>query len=92
MCAVSVSDPVDVDQEVSRAAEDLVVAVRWRVDDEPRVFHAAHELTHRDLSLQPRQRTAKTEVDAAALPEVLIVLAFEVDVVGVGEPVRVTVS
>jgi pimeloyl-ACP methyl ester carboxylesterase len=28
----SVSNPVDVDQDVSRAAEDLVVAVRRRVD------------------------------------------------------------
>src|SRR5437588_8606422 len=81
VCAVSVSDPVDVDQDVSRAAEDLVVAVRRRVDNEPWVFHAANKLTHRDLGLQPRKRTAKTEVDAAAIPEVLVVLAFEVDVV-----------
>src|SRR5215470_19271999 len=60
----SVSDAVDVDQDVPRAAEYLVAPVRRRVDDEPRVLHAAHELPHRDLHLQPRQRTAETEVDA----------------------------
>src|SRR5262249_59288501 len=87
--STSVSDAVDVDQDVSRAAEYLVAPVRRRVDDEPRVLHAAHELAHRDLHLQPRQRTAETEVDAVAVAEVLVVLALEVDFVGVREPVRV---
>src|SRR6516162_2857004 len=88
----SVSDAVDVDQDMSRAAEYLVAPVRRRVDDEPRVLHSAHELAHRDLHLQPRQRTAETEVDAVALAEVLVVRALEVDFVGVREPVRVAVA
>ena len=75
----SVSDPVEVDQEVSRAAEDLVAAVRRRVDDEPRVLHAANELADRDLHLQPRERTAEAEVDAAGRADVLVVRAFEVE-------------
>src|SRR5215467_5981453 len=90
--SVSVPDTVDVDQDVPRTAEHLVVPVRRWVDDEPWVLHAAHELTHRDLSLQPRERTAETEVNAAAVAEVRVVLALEVNFIGLREPVRVAVS
>ena len=48
---MSVSDAVDVDQEVSRAAEDLVVAVGRRVGHEPWVVDSANELTYGDLGL-----------------------------------------
>ena len=87
----SVSDPVDVDPDVERAAEDLVAAVRRRVLDEPRVLHAAEELADRDLGLQPRERGAEAVVDALAVADVLVVRAFEVESVGVLEPFRVAV-
>lgn len=73
--AVSVQDSVDVDQEVAGAAEDLVAAVRRRVHDQPRVLRAAHELTDRDLDLQPRERTAEADVDALAEAEACAPLA-----------------
>src|ERR1700756_2887050 len=88
---VSVPDPADVDQEVAGAAEDLVAAVRRRVDDQPRILRAADELTDRDLDLQPRERTAEADVDALAEAEVLVVGALEVQLVGVLEPLWVTV-
>ena len=84
-------DPVDVDQEMARAAEDLVAAVRRRVLDEPRVLHAAEELADRGLDLQPRERSAEAVVDALAVADVLVVRALEVELVGVLEPRRVAV-
>ena len=63
--ASSVDDTVDVDQDVPRSAEYLVVPVRRRINHEARVLYPTNELTHRDLSLQPRDRAAETEVDAA---------------------------
>ena len=72
-----------------RSAEYLIVAVRRRIDHEPRVLYSANELADRNLRLQPRERTAETEVDAAAVAQVRVVLAFEVDLVRVREPVRV---
>ena len=74
----SLADAVDIYQDVPRTAEDLVVPVgRW-IDDEPRILYAAHELSHRYLGLQPCQRTAETEVDTTAEPEVLVVAALDV--------------
>src|SRR5262249_46204678 len=60
--------------------------------DESRVLHPANELADRDLSLQPRERAAETDVNAAAVAEVLVVLAFEVDLVWVREAVWVAVA
>ena len=91
MVVSSVSDPVEVDQEVYRAAEELVRSVRRRVDDEPRVLHAAQEYLDRRVHLQPRQRTAEAGVDAAGPAEVLVVRAFGVECVRVGELARVAV-
>jgi hypothetical protein len=76
---------------VSRAAEDLVVAVGRRVGQEPWVVDSANELTYGDLGAWAREWSAEAEVDAAAVAEVLVVLAFEVDVVGMAEPVGVAV-
>src|SRR5262249_24613457 len=90
--ASSVDNPVDVDHDVPRSAEYLVVPVRRRIDDESRVLHPANEVADRDLSLQPRERAAETDVDAAAVAEVLVVLAFEVDLVRVREAVWVAVA
>src|SRR6516165_7562610 len=88
----SVLDPVDVDQDVPWSAEYLVVAVRRRINHEPRVLCPTNELADRDLSLQPRQRATETEVDAAAIAKVCVILAFEVHLVRVREPARVAVS
>src|SRR5215471_13896426 len=90
--ASSVDNPVDVDHDVPRSAEYLVVPVRRRIDDESRVLHPVNELADRDLSLQPRERAAETDVNAAAVAEVLVVLAFEVDLVWVREAVWVAVA
>src|SRR5262249_48703187 len=68
------------------------VPVRRRISHEPRVLYPANELADRDLRLQPRERTAETEVDAAAVAKVLVILAFEVDLVWVRETVRVAVG
>ena len=38
--ATSVLDPVELDLEVQWAAEDLVLPVGRRIDDQARVFHA----------------------------------------------------
>src|SRR6185312_13274596 len=91
LSAPSVPDPVDVDEEAARAAEDLVAAIRRRVLDEPWVLHAAEELADRELGLQPGERGAEAVVDALAVADVLVVRAFEVESVGVLEPFRVTV-
>src|SRR5215831_18233137 len=90
--ASSVDNPVDVDHDVPRSAEYLVVPVRRRIGYEPRIPYPANELADRDLSLQPRERAAETDVDAAAVAEVLVVLAFEVDLVWVREAVWVAVA
>src|SRR5262249_57529997 len=66
--ASSVDNPVDVDHDVPRSAEYLVVPVRRRIDDESRVLHPANELADPDLSLQPRERAAETDLNAAPLP------------------------
>src|SRR5215831_3944697 len=90
--ASSVDNPVDVDHDVPRSAEYLVVPVRRRIDDESRVLHPANELADRNLRLQPRERAAETDVDATAVAEVLVVLAFEIDLVRVREPVRIAIA
>src|SRR5262249_4327751 len=77
---------------VSRSAEYLVVPVRRWIDHEPRISYAANELAHRDLSLQPRERAAETEMDAAAVAKGLVLLTFEVDLVGGRKTGRAAVS
>src|SRR5262245_36060090 len=88
----SVADPVDVDHDMPRSAEYLVVPVRRRIGYEPRVLYLANEFADSNLSLQPRERAAETDVDTAAVAEVLVVLAFEVDLVWVREAVWVAVA
>ena len=83
--------PIDVDQEVARAAEHRFRPVRRRIDDQPRVLHAAKKHLERGVHLQPRKRTAETDVDAAAPAEVLVVLAFGIEFVRVGELLRIAV-
>ena len=90
-CLPSVTDSIDVDQEVLRAAEQCVSPVRRRVDDEPGVLHAAQEYFERCVHFQARERTAETDVDAAAPAEGLVVLAFGIEFVRVGEPLRIAV-
>src|SRR5215813_3217267 len=75
-----------------RSTEYLVVTVRRRINHEPRILHPANEFADCDLSLQPRERAAETDVDAAAVAEVLVVLAFEINLVRVREPAWVAVA
>jgi hypothetical protein len=77
---------------VPRSAENLVVPVRWRIGYEPRVLYPTNELADRNLSLQPSERATETEVDAATVAKVFIVLAFEVNLIWVREPARIAVS
>jgi len=60
-----------------------------RIDHEPRVLDAAKETFQREVHLQARQRTAEAGVDAAAPAEVLVVWAFGIKLVRVGEPKRI---
>src|SRR5215467_1295222 len=92
MVAFSVMDSVDVEHKVAWAAEHLIVPVRRGIHNQSRVHDPSNELGHRNLSLQPCERTAKTEVDAAAKAEVLIIRTLQIDFVGVFEALWVTVS
>src|SRR5215469_5699440 len=75
-----------------RSAKYLVVTIRWWIDHEPRILYPPNELADRDLGLQPREWATETEMDTAAVAKVLVVLAFEVDLVWVCEPARVAVA
>src|SRR6516164_2147878 len=75
-----------------RSAEYLVVTIRWWIDHEPRILYPPNELADRDLSLQPREWATETEMDTAAVAKVLVVLAFEIDLVRVREPVRIAIA
>src|ERR1700733_5490338 len=87
----SVADPVDIDQDMQRTPEYRVWPVRRRVNPQPGVLHAAKEYFNRGVYLQPRELTAKADVYAGAPPEALFLLTFEVEFVGVGEPLRITI-
>ena len=47
--ATSVLHPVELDLEMQRAAEDLVLPVRRRIDDETRILDAVQEVLHREV-------------------------------------------
>src|SRR5712692_9075582 len=51
MVAILVSYPFEIDQQVPRPPEDIALPVRWRVDHEPRVLHAANEGFERHVHL-----------------------------------------
>ena len=55
--------------------------VRGRINDKPRVLYPANEFADCDLNLQPRERAAEADVDATAVADVLVVLAFEINLV-----------
>jgi hypothetical protein len=64
-------------------------SVGGRVIQEPRVLQAPHELPQGELHLQPSERGAEAVVDAAAEPEVLVVLPPRIEPLGVLEARRV---
>src|SRR5580704_4182237 len=76
---------------MQRASEYRVWPVRRRIDHEAGVLHAAKEHFNRGVNLQPRELTAKADVYAGPPPEALFLLTFEVEFVGVGELLRITV-
>src|SRR5262249_12744781 len=76
---------------MSRAAEDIALPVWRRINDKPRVLRAPKEGLQREVYLQTRERTAEASVDAAAPSEVLVVPAFWVEFVLVGEPAGIAV-
>src|SRR6185295_56862 len=85
------SDAVELDKQVSRAAEDIATPVLWRINHELRVLDAAKESFQREVHLQARERAAEAGVDAAAPAEVLVVRAFGIEFVRVKESQRVAV-
>src|SRR5262249_17799238 len=76
---------------MSRAAEDIALPVWRRINDEPRVFHAAKEGLQSEVYLQARGRTAEARGESAGPTEVLVVPAFWVEFVRVGKPARIAV-
>ena len=50
--AASVCDPVELDLEMQWAAEDLVLPVGRRIDDQARILDAAQEILQRQVDLQ----------------------------------------
>ena len=74
---------------MSRTPEDIALPIRRRVNDEPGLLDSAEEGLQREIYLQACERTAEASVDAAAPSEVLVVPAFGIELVRVGEPARV---
>ena len=87
-----VRDPVELDPQVLRAAEHRAAPVGRRIFDQAGVFNAADEVLEREIHLQARQRPAHTTVNTAAPADVLVVLAFRVESIRVGEPDRVAIG
>jgi hypothetical protein len=77
--ATSVRDPVELDLEMQRPAEDLVHPVGRRIDDQPWVLDAPKERLQRDVDLQACQWTADATVYSAAPTHVLVVRALDVE-------------
>ena len=84
--ATSIRDPVELDLEMQRAAEDLIHPVGRRIDDQPRVLDAAQEVLQREVHLQACQRTADAAVHPATPAHVLVVRALDVELLRIGEP------
>ena len=77
---------------MQRASEERAAPVGRRVFDEPRILYAADEGLECEVDLQAGERAAKADVDAAAPAEVLVVLAFGIELAWVGEADRVVVG
>ena len=84
--------PLDLDQQVLRAAQQGTRPVGGRVHDQARLLQPPQEFGERDLRLGARQRRAKAAMDATAKPQVLIVAPLGIEAVRVGEPCRVTIA
>ena len=89
MAAPLVPYSVNVDQQMARTAEHLTASVRRRIDDQPRTLDPSEEGLKGGIYLQPRERSAEADVNAAAPTEMLIVLSRRVELVRVTEPLRV---
>src|SRR5258707_11280605 len=87
----SIAHAVDVNGELTRAAQCGALSVRGRILHEPRVLEPSRELGKRNLRLQPRHGRAVTVMDATAEAEVLVILAIGVEPLGVAEAGRVPV-
>ena len=83
---------VEFDVHMPRSAEHLADPVGRRVLHQPRVFHAAQECLERGVDFQPGKRTTEADVNAAPQAHVLVIFAFWVEGVGVGEAPRVAVG
>src|SRR5271154_2787316 len=84
-------DAVDIDEQMARAAEDIATPVLRRVDHEARILDTANKGFQCDVHLKARERTTEASMDAAAPAEVLIVRAFRIEFVRLGEPERIAV-
>ena len=88
----AVRDPVELDLEMQRAAEHLVLPVRRRIDDETRILDATQEVLHREVDFQARQRPADAAVHPTAPAHVLVVRALDVELLRIGEALGVAVG
>src|SRR3981189_1753064 len=86
------SDPVERDLEMQRAAEDLVLPVGRRVDDQPRVPAAPQERFQWDVDLESREWPADAAVYSAAPAHVLVVRAQDVELLGIGGSLGISVG
>jgi hypothetical protein len=86
------SDLVEVDRHVAWSAEDLTYSVGRRILHEPWVRHPARECLEGSVDFQPGERTADADVNAASPADMLVVFAFRVEGVGVGEAAWVAIG
>src|SRR3954447_20687038 len=77
---------------MQRAAEDLVLPVGRRVDDQPRVLDASQERLQGDVDLKARQWTTDAAVHSAAPTHVLVVRALNVELVWIGKSIGIAVG
>src|SRR5215470_8409777 len=90
--AASGRDAVELDREMARTSQDRARPVLGRVRDESGLLQPARQLRQRDLRLSSGEGSAEAGVDAAAEPEMLVVLAFGIEAIRVAEAVGIAVA
>src|ERR1700738_2866013 len=83
-----VRDPVEVDPQMLRAAEDLVLPVGRRIDDQARVLDPAQEILQREVDFQASKGTADAAVHPATPAHVLVVRTLNVELLEIRKPPR----
>src|SRR5262249_7182870 len=79
-------DAVDLDEQLARSTQKRALSIRRRIDDEPRPVESLDEVRQCDLGFDTRERRAEAVMNAAAEPQVGIVFALWIELVGIAEP------